>query len=35
MGGNSFLEHFFLEVGRFEKRIKLSEKKPLLCTATK
>ena len=34
MGGNfkfqvkdSFLEYFFLEIGRFEKRIALSEKK--------
>ena len=27
---NSFLEYFFLETGRFEKRIALSEKKPPL-----
>ena len=37
MGGNfefqvqaSFLEYCFLEIGRFEKRIALSEKKPPL-----
>jgi hypothetical protein len=38
MGGNlkfqaqdSFLEHFFWEIGRFEKRISLSEKKAPLA----
>ena len=42
MGGNfkfqaqdSFLEYFFLEIGRFEKRIALSEKKPPLTAAKK
>ena len=41
MGGNfqfqaqdSFLEYFFWKIGKFEKRISLSEKKPLLELAT-
>jgi hypothetical protein len=42
MGGNfefqvqdSFLEYFFLEIGRFEKQIALTEKKPPLTTLVK
>ena len=41
MGGNlkfqvkdSFLEYFILEIGRFEKQIALSEKKPPLILQT-
>ena len=30
---DSLLEYFFLEIGRFEKRIALSEKKPPLKAA--